>query len=87
MNKLIKITSLITMAVVTWKVVRIERRLKPQNIVLKINGRRIAEGMLDSVLKSDEQFIEKLLDENSFIDSSHLENINPAFLEKLMRKQ
>ena len=42
MNKLYKTTLLITMAVVTWKVAKIERSLKPEiltRVVNKENGK------------------------------------------------
>lgn len=43
MNKLYKTTLLITMAVVTWKVMKIERNLKPEiltRVVNKENARK-----------------------------------------------
>ncbi|MDU0481047.1 hypothetical protein [Staphylococcus chromogenes] len=38
MEKIYKITLLITMAVVTWKVVMIEKRLKPETLSSVVNN-------------------------------------------------
>ena len=46
--------------------------------------KKAAELQLDD---EDIQIITKMIEQSKVIDSSHLENINPAFLEKLMRKQ